>query len=308
MFGSRCVSLAVVLLLAQSVAGAAGKGGKVSPAKAPSVPVAASVAEPAPASVVLPPFSPLVFREGDDVRAWLANNPKKVYEWIGERIAKVPNKVDQFSTREERRAYESAVFDAVASVGQLPFVFPCSKKYNPDAQAFEIGVAFFGIRDRDVMANGLAGLRLRELRIGSESLSVSTYTAQNAYGASIEVTKSEADHYSIAVSDGISHGPAELQPGAFGSPRDADPESLITYRVPLPMPSADARAADAGLACAAVITLLPPFITEYDRVMTPTRDIPAAYHFKVHAFVAHVDRFMVVNKATGQVYLEFKRQ
>lgn len=303
---SRFVSVAVALLLAQSVV-AAGKESKAQPPKGAAKTAAGAASQAPSAPVAPPPFAPVVFREGDDVRAWMANNPKKVFDWIEDRIAKVPNKADKFSTREERQAYESAVHDALSSVGQLPFVFPCPKAYNADAQAFEVMAIFFGIKGSEVATRGLSGVGHRDIRIGTENRVVSTYTAQNGFGASFDVTKTEADVYSIAVPEGIAHGPAELQPGSFGTQRDALPGGVITYHLPVPMSSADARLADGELACAALVTLMPPFATEFARVSPPTRDMRSAYHYKVHAFVAKLDRFMVVNKATGQVYLEFKR-
>lgn len=266
-------------------------------------------AKSAPLPQVPASFAPVLWSEGLSTTEYLRNEPPKVFEWVEAQIKSVPGKIDQYSTREERQQYESALIEKMKSVGQLAFVANCQKKYDADRQAFEIKNAAFAIKDLLLKDPNPEALKLRKLIIARTNVKKETYTAQNAYSATTEVIRDVSDDYVLAYPSG-----PYSEPSTIVIPGSSVATTLLPYRynfiyysVTLPMPTAEAREKDKDIACLSIFTLEPPYVFKFRERDSPTRDSPFDRTTNGFAFYGKLDHLWVINKSSGEVFSKNSR-
>lgn len=221
-----------------------------------------------------PPFIPVSYKEGAPLTDYLPNEPQKVYEWLHGQMASVPGKPDQYSSSEERQKYEAAVKERMSAIGQLPIPSNCVKKYDGDAQAFEVRTLLNGIKDYMLKSPNPEALKLRKMTMARANLTRDTYKAQNAYGASVDVSRTTSDDYTFSF-------PAGSEPPGVIVAGNTTPTSFaIPYRytfnflvLSVKMPPAVARDTDKQITCLSVVALDPPYVFKFSERETPTREV-----------------------------------
>ncbi len=264
--------------------------------------------QPAPA-IPLPPFVPKYFDAGAPLMAYQANEPVKVYEWLAKYIADTPGKPDQFSTSDEKHAYESVLADRLKSVKQIPVIAKCQKKYNGDLQSYEIKASvhsvknYYSLKELDARAQNV-----KVLSLSTENIKRDSYTGQNAYGAETQISRTTADVYAVAFP--LSKAPASVI---------VDGSTRLT-NIPLPydidfkylqfnfgMVSTEARANDKNIACLFIFSVAPPYILKFSERSAPTRDLPFEDNRNYHSIYGSLDQIAVINMSTGDIYEQAAR-
>lgn len=269
---------------------------------------AEAVAEPAKAAPAVStpplPFSPQFFEAKLPLTAYQVNEPVKVYDWLAKYISEIPGRPDQFSTADERRAYDLAVAERLKSVGQIPVVGKCQKKYDGDLQRYEIKTSIHSIQNHLILKEVDArSQNVKVLSFSTENVKRDTYTAQNGYGAETQVSRTVADAYALAFP--LSMAPASIL---------VDGSTRMT-NIPLPydldfrylqfnvgMPAANARANDKDIGCLFVFSIAPPYLLKFSDRSTPTRNLPFENNVTYYAIYGSLDQVAVINKSTGELY------
>ncbi|SDM31067.1 hypothetical protein SAMN05428957_104139 [Oryzisolibacter propanilivorax] len=255
------------------------------------------------------PFAPIYFDSNTPVSAYLNNRPGKIYRWLEGQISSVPNKPDQFSTAEEKRIYEADIAERMAGVGHIPMIFNCQKKYNSDAQSYEINFRSSSIRNTyDVKTIDAKALNVKNIILGSENMTRDSYMAQNAYGAETRVHKMTADVYSISFP--FKDSPTSIIDDGGVPVREKNLPYLIDkklYRFNIPMQSSDARAKDKHITCMVVFSIAPPYILKYTEHKFPTRDDASEDIFKYHSFYGAIEKIAVFDALDEKIIAEADR-
>lgn len=256
-----------------------------------------------------PPFAPVFWKDDISPIEFLRNDPPKVFEWLDTQIKTVPGKVDQFSTREERQQYEAALTEKMKAIGPFAFVSNCQTKYDPDRQIFVIKAAAFAIKDIMLKEPNPEALKLRKLMVGRTNFKKDTYSSQNAYGATTEISRDVSDDYVIAYPSGAYSEPSSIvtSGGSVTSVSIPYRYNFIYYTTSLSMPPAEARDKDKEISCLAVVSIEPPYIFRFKERNAPTRDLPFDITSNGFAFYGKLDHLWIVNKATGEVYSKHSR-
>ncbi len=251
-----------------------------------------------------PNFSPVYFNPNESPLAYLANDPLKVYAWIEARTESVPGKPDQYSTTEERQKYEVALAERMKEVQPIPIVGPCQKKYDPDQQSFEIKVLLSSIKDYSLKSPNPEALNLRRLTLTQANVQRDTYTAQNAYGATTEVSRTKSDDYVLVFPAGASNEPTSVlvSGNASTSVRLPYRYSFNFLTLSAKLPPAEARENDKQIVCMYIFSLEPPYAFKFREREMPTRDLPYERSSNGFALFGRLDQVAVINKASGQVY------
>lgn len=269
---------------------------------------AAEVVPPQPAPPPPPPpFSPVVYKEGVPVTDYLVNEPQKVYEWIQGQLTSVAGKPDQYSTSEEKQKYETAVRERMSTLGQLPIPSICARKYDADAQAFEVKTLLSSIKDIMLENPKPEAIKLRKMVLGRLNQTTETYKGQNAYGASVDVSKTSSDEYAFSF-------PAGSEPSGVIVPGNTASSFATPYRytfnflvLSVKMPPAVARDSEKQISCLSVLTLDPPYIFKFRERDTPTRDLPYDRTVNGYSMFGKLERVLVFNKASGEIYTQAAR-
>lgn len=268
-----------------------------------------AVEQPKPEPPPPPPFEPVFWKEDISPVEVLRNNPPKVYEWIETQIKAVPGKPDQFSSREERERYETAVAEKMKTLGPLAFVSGCEKKYDADYQTFEVKAYAFPIQDVLLKEPNPEALRLRKFRVGRENIKSDSYSGHNAYGATSVVIREVSDDYVLAYPSGPDSEPSSIV--KRGSTLTSTPSpyryDFISYTTSIPMLPAEAREKEKDIACLTVVSLEPPYIFRFKERREPMRSSPYDMITNGFAFYGKLDRLWTVNRETGEVYSKHSR-
>lgn len=257
-----------------------------------------------------PIFAPVFFAPGLAVSAYAANEPPKVYAWVESQIASVSGKPDQFTTAEERRAYEAALAEKMKGIAPIPMFGLCQKKYDADRQVFEVKALLSSIKDIALKAPNPEALSLRKLTLSQENLVRDTYMGQNAYGASTEISRSASDDFVIAFPPGPLNEPASVVVSGNSGPTARLPYRYIFNYLSLTvkMPPSEARENEKLLGCLYVFSLEAPYIFRYKERDTPTRDFPFERTSNGFALFGRLDQIAVVHRQTGVAYDQAARR
>lgn len=251
-----------------------------------------------------PPFAPRYFEAGIPLAAYQVNDPVKVFDWLTKYIDETPGKPDQFSTPDEKRAYESALADRLKAVGQIPVIVKCQKKYDGDRQRYEIKASAHSIKNYHSLKEVDARAQnLKMLTLSMKNLKNDSYAGQNAYGAETQISRTVGDIYAVAFP--LNKAPASVI--ADGStrltntplPYDIDFKYL---QLSVAMSSTDARANDKDIACLFTLSVAPPYVLKFNERSTPTRSLPFDSTFTYYAIYGSLDQMAVINTATGVIY------
>jgi hypothetical protein len=304
--------MAVVLLSAQAQTVNKKQPSK---AKAPaSQPVTndkadASKSAPAAPPEKAPPFAPVAFRPETPVTAYLQNEPEKVYAWVQSQIASIPGKPDQFSTSDEREKYARAISEKMESVGKIPLIGVCQKKYDADRQQYEVKILLSSIKDYSLKEPNPEALNLRRLTVAQANVQRDTYSAQNAYGAKIDVSRFVSDDYVLSFPAGANNEPSgSIVPGSTSSIRLPYRYTFNYLVLSARMPPNEARDNDKQIACMYVFSLMPPYVFTFKERDTPTRDLPFERTSNGFALFGKLDQAAVINRATGAILDQAARQ
>jgi hypothetical protein len=145
---------------------------------------------------VAPAFVPAFFKPDQPMSAYAGNDIDKTWAWIQAQLDAIPNKPDQFSTSAERQAYADAVNAKVAGFGQLVLPANCQTKYDADAAQWNIKRPIFKVDEFDLPTERRS-TTVRQVILGLKNVQRDTYAAQNAYGATINVSRTRADQYVV---------------------------------------------------------------------------------------------------------------
>ena len=273
-----------------------------------------TIGQPEPSSVKQetpvspPPFAPVFFEPSVSFTSYLPNNPKKVFEWVEAQISAVSGKPDQYSTSEERRKYESALTERMKPIGAIPFIGECQKKYDADRQTFEVKTPLFSIKDMSLKAPNPEALNLRRLSISRENVKQDSYTAQNAYGAGIEVSRTSSDDYVLAFPAGSTSEPSSILVQGSTSAVNLYRYTFHFLTFTVKMPPAEAREKDKQIACMYVFSLDAPYTFKFKERETPTRSLPFETINNGFALFGKLDQVAVINKVSGDLYEQSARQ
>lgn len=255
------------------------------------------------------PFTPTFFDGSKPVSAYQVNEPIKVYEWLSKYIGEIPGKPDQFSTTEEKRAYETSMADRLKSIGQIPVIGKCVKKYDGDLQRYEIKSSIHPIKNHySVKEIDAPGQNVKVLSLSTENLKRDTYMAQNGYGAETQVSRTVADIYALAFP--LSRAPASIivdgstRLTSIPLPYDVDFRYL---QFNVKMPAADARNNDKDIVCLFIFSIEPPYILKFSDRSSPTRDLPFENRLTYYAIYGSLNQVAIINKASGEVYEQAAR-
>jgi hypothetical protein len=293
------VAMTAVLALSMVVsAGAQTPPKKIQPKPSTAKPI--EVVTPPPP----PPFAPTYFNPSESPLAYLANEPQKVYVWVEAQASTIPGKPDQYTTTEERQKYEVALTERMKAIQPIPIFGSCQKKYDPDRQSFEVKVLLSSIKDYSLKSPNPEALNLRRLTLVQANVQRDTYSAQNAYGASTEVSRTISDDYVLAFPPGASNEPASvLVPGNTASTiRLPYRYSFNFLLLSAKLPPADARESEKQIACLYIFSLEQPYIFKFKERETPTRDLPFERTANGFALYGRLDQVAVINKVSGQIY------
>jgi hypothetical protein len=195
----------------------------------------------------------------------------------------------------------------MSAIGQLPVPSVCAKKYDGDAQAFEIKALLGNIKDIMLKNPNPEALKLRRMTMARANQTRDTYKAQNAYGASVEVSKTTSDDYAFSFSAG-SEPPGVIVAGNTASSYATPYRYTFNFLVlSVKMPPAEARDTDKQIACLSVVSLEPPYAFKFTERETPTRDMPFETNVNGFSMFGKLDKFIVFNKTTGVVYAQAAR-
>lgn len=262
-------------------------------------------------SKLVPPtsFTPVFWKDDISPVEYIRNDPVKVFDWLETQIKSVPGQVDQFSTRDERQQYETALTEKMKKIGQFAFISNCLTKYDAECQIFEIKDAAFAIKDNLLKEPNPEALKLRKLTLGKANAKKDTYTGQNAYGATTEIIRDVSDDYVFAYPSGANFEPSSIiKPGStLTSASIPYRYNFIYYLRSLPMSSAEAREKYKDISCLAVVSIEPPYVFRFKELDLPTRDFPFERISNGFAIYGKLDQLWVVNKVTGEVYLKHSR-
>lgn len=242
--------------------------------------------------------------------AYRANEPRKLWAWVESKLATVPGKPDQFSTPDERQKYDAAVADAMRGIGPVAVLGPCQKKYDIDRQAFEVKVFLSSIKDYSLKSPNPEALRLRRVTLGRSNSKTDTYTAQNAYGATSEVSRTVSDDYVLTFPAGEAYEPTSiLVPGTSAAMAGRTPYWYTFNYLMLnaKLAPAEARESEKQITCLYVFSLEAPYVFKFKERETPTRDMPFDQTTNGYALFGRLDRVAVVNRETGVVYDQSSR-
>ncbi|WP_426148276.1 hypothetical protein [Polaromonas sp. DSR2-3-2] len=253
--------------------------------------------------IVKKPFAPISFSTSLPITAYLENDPEKVFSWVQGQIAALPRKIDQFSTSEERQQFEIAISERMKSIGQLAFISPCQKKYDPDQQEFNVKVILLSVKDSTLKTPNPEALNLRQMTLAISNLKMDTYTGQNAYGASTEISRTVSDNYVLTFPAGASYEPTSiLMPSRKSSTRLPYQYTSNFLNFIVKMPSSQAREQEKQMACMSVFSLESPYFFKFKERTIPSRDMPFDATTTGYALFGRLDQIAVVNKFTGEIY------
>lgn len=295
----------IAALLALSVS--VGAGAQTPAKKSQPKPSANKPIESAPSPSVEPlppPFAPIYFNSSESPVAYLANDPQKVYAWIEAQTASIAGKPDQYTTTEERQKYGVALTERMKTIQPIPIVGPCQKKYVPDRQSFEVKVLLSSIKDYSLKSPNPESLNLRRLTLAHANVQSDTYTAQNAYGATTEISRTISDEYVLAFPAGASNEPASvlISGNTSSSIRLPYRYSFNFLSLSAKLPPAEARDADKQIVCMYIFSLEPPYTFKFKEREAPTRDLPFDRTANGFAMFGRLDQVAVINKVSGQIY------
>lgn len=274
-----------------------------------AIPVAAPNESEKPVTQPPPPqFAPVSWRAETPFGAYKANAAPLVFDWIAKQIASIPGKPDQFSTSEEKKAYATSLEARIKSIEQLAMVTPCSKKYNADAQTYELKIGAFAIDDPSLKDPNPETFRLRKVTLGIGEIKKDTYAGQNAYGASTEILRTVGESYAIAFTADANRDPGSVWEQANVSVRPL-PYKLNYgwYTLKFAMPPAEAREQDKNITCLSVFSVTMPGLFKFTERSRPTRDLPFDSTINFQTVAGTLDMVAAINSETGQTYVKAVR-
>lgn len=256
------------------------------------------------------PFEPKFFDAAAPLQSYESNDPAKVYAWLKKYIDETPGKPDKFSTKEERKSYEDALSTRLKSVGQIPMMGVCDKKYDGDSQGYDVLARIFPVEDAyGLDAIQAKSLDVKTLRLMTKNMVHESYIGENAYGAKTEISKTTSDAYVIAFPRGkfpaSAYLPGNEQSSTRGSAYETD---FGRIKLNFSMPSAEARQKDKDIACLYFASISPPYLFEHRTKSTPTRDKPFESITNYHALYGGLDQMIVFNRSTGEIYDQTARK
>lgn len=250
---------------------------------------------------VPPPFAPSFFEPDASYVKYLVNEPKLVYEWVQTIITSTPGKPDQFSTTEDRQKYQSAITERMSVVGPIPIVGRCQTKYDGDRQSFEVKESLHSPKGLSVTNLDPESLNLRTLFLANDNVKKDTYTASNAYGASIEVSRRVSDQYAM-IFPGGTNVLSEITTKGGSTSVDVYRYNFYFLTLEAKMSPDVARENEKNIACVYVVTLDSPYTLRYLDKTTPTRTLPFESTTNGFALYGKLSQMIVINKVTGEVY------
>lgn len=249
------------------------------------------------------PFAPVAWTAETPYSAYKANQAPLVFEWLSKQIASISGRPDQFSTSAEKKAYETALDAKVKSIGQLAMVIPCVKKFNADAQSYELKIGGSGIDDPLLSDPSPEKFLLRKVTLARGESKKDTYTGQNAYGASTEIIRTVGENYAIAFTMDANRDPVSAWEQAAVSFRPI-PYKLNygSYVLKFSMTPAEAREQDKKITCLSVFSVTMPGLFKFTERSSPTRDFPFDSTFTFQTVAGTLDMVAAFNLETGQTY------
>lgn len=297
--------LAVVLALSVSIGSKAQTpANKNQPKPSATKPIQSTPPPLAEPSLPPSPFSPIYFTPSESPVTYLANDPQKIYAWIDAQASSIPGKPDQYTTTEDRQKYEVALTERMKTIQPIPIVGACQKKYDPDRQSFEVKVLLSSIKDYSLKSPNPEALNLRRLTLAQANVQRDTYTAQNAYGATTEISRTISDDYVLAFPAGASNEPTSVltSGNTLSSTRLPYRYSFNFLSLSAKLPPAEARDTDKQIVCMYIFSLESPYTFKFREREAPTRDLPYEQTSNGFALFGRLDQVAVINKVSGQIY------
>ena len=271
-----------------------------------------------PVKAATPPFAP-VFWSGVDTSPlrYLGNQPTSVFKWLEKKQleweAGLPRRPDEFSTKDERLAYDAAILSSVPSLPPLPLPIECNKKYDVDKQLFIVEVEA-NLRIAGWDNTDLQHFEIREALLPRsivtqkpEISSGGSYLSQNAFGATIEIERRNREWVTLL----IPFGP-ESDPASAFVPKYPGHKSLGhfgTYRLLIQKPAPEARRINDNLRCQGVISITYPALAYREGGVLPHRaNGYVRQSDKEDGILGKLDQIIVFDNIDGEVYIRISRE
>ncbi|RSZ60882.1 hypothetical protein EJB06_01720 [Massilia atriviolacea] len=234
--------------------------------------------------------------------AYEKNTPELVYRWLEEKRNAVPGKIDEFSSTADRAAHALAVNDALAGVAPIAFPLPCYASYDGDKKMFRVERSAPPFKDVLMKAPAADKLNMRKLSDARRFISREE-TRLSSSGTLVGQNKSV--YYEFVL--GIPAGPANEPAAAVVNPDYkvwTYTQNSALYVSYVSMPAEQAREQHKQIACLAVLSVQAPYVFTYTEGES-SDSFPKRYtDILGFGVFGKLDRWAVVNKASGETYVE----
>lgn len=298
------ITSSVVLIGMAFVAAAASAQAPAKKTKPGSAPKAPQV-QPEPAPPPPPPFVPVLWDAALPATAYQQNTPELVYRWLEEKVNAVPGKVDAFSSTADRAARDAAVNSALAGMTTIAFPVGCTATYDGDKNRFTISRITSPFRDISLKSPPAEKLTMRKIGV-SRRLVHSESPRLTSSGTLVGEHSSTYHEFVLGIPAGPANEPAPIVTKPQ-FPVHTYTQSYMSYVTFVPMPAEEAREQHKQIGCLAVMSLQAPYLFTYaESEISGT--FPRYYtENKGFGLFGKLDRWAVVNMASGKTYVEYER-
>jgi hypothetical protein len=252
-------------------------------------------------------FTPVFYKAETKITAYQVNDAKKVFDWVQSQIALVPGTPDQFSSTEDKQKYRVTLQERMAAIGPIPMPGPCVQKYDADSKTFEVKSALPPLKRYAIDGLGPGATWQRKLLLATTRIDRSKYKAQNSFGASVEVSKTSSDQYAFVFTQGNEPDQLVVSDSSYEGLVVAHLDRKSFLQLNVEMAPTDARKNADQMECLFVVSLEAPYTFSYEEKLSPTRDIPIDIEVSGRAMFGKLERMVVFNKTTGEVFTQASR-
>lgn len=204
-------------------------------------------------------------------------------------------KLDSYSTPDEISRLSNYIHSKLGS-SSISVIYQCQKKYNSSEQLYDITILphiSSSIKLNAVYAKNANGILLNE-----EREFTGTYVGGNPFGVTKEISKYKINETVLGYKNERGYEPISL-----GSTRKS---RIDGYRFHVPIALSIAREQEADINCLIRIKLEPPYLIEYQRVISPTLTTPISADVTGTAIIGRFTEIRVFNQKTQETYSIFQ--
>jgi hypothetical protein len=246
--------------------------------------------------------------------AQVSNEPKKLklpiktsekYQEQIEKIVKSNKKIiDRYTTKEEKEEIYAEIGKQINSEEEQKISFPCEKSYDAEKKVFTIYVTGSPI-DKYNSKNFNPELEMQySFTLHRKTLKSEIYSAQNAYGAQVQVVKKIENEFALTVPKLQIEIPYKDTQSGFDLIRIPYRDNYIRMNQEINLDPKEARVQEKNIACAFGFKPISPYYFEYSRNFEPTISSPNELRREIKGMSARLINLYVFNMSTGDIYKE----